>query len=250
MSRFRPLPLLALVSALAAFPASANANKLRNSTFGTGLEGWQVVLDPNFQVLWSSAAGHLGAGSLLLATTGTGTANDAVLTQVVNVTAGQTYSFGTYFWYSPDSATNASGFMQIYWRTELDGGGTYIKLENTPLTPYTPGVWMLSQKTLIAPAGAQSAIVKLYLIAAENKNVLALFDDPFVFGGVNGGVIGDVNGDGKLDVADVFFLINNLFAGGPLPIGPADANADDRVDVSDVFYLVNYFFAGGDPPVE
>ena len=31
---------------------------------------------------------------------------------------------------------------------------------------------------------------------------------------------GDVNGDGKVDVLDVFYLINFLFAGGPAPIGP------------------------------
>ena len=29
---------------------------------------------------------------------------------------------------------------------------------------------------------------------------------------------GDVNGDGKVDVADVFYLINFLFAGGPAPV--------------------------------
>jgi virginiamycin B lyase len=30
--------------------------------------------------------------------------------------------------------------------------------------------------------------------------------------------IGDVNGDGKVDIADVFYVINFLFAGGPAPI--------------------------------
>src|SRR5262249_17933169 len=29
---------------------------------------------------------------------------------------------------------------------------------------------------------------------------------------------GDVNGDGKVDVADVFYIINFLFAGGPAPL--------------------------------
>jgi hypothetical protein len=30
--------------------------------------------------------------------------------------------------------------------------------------------------------------------------------------------LGDVNGNGATDVADVFFLINFLFAGGPAPL--------------------------------
>jgi photosystem II stability/assembly factor-like uncharacterized protein len=60
---------------------------------------------------------------------------------------------------------------------------------------------------------------------------------------------GDVNGDTKVDVLDVFELINALFAGGTAPIGPADANGDGKVDVADVFYLINYLFASGPPPI-
>jgi hypothetical protein len=60
--------------------------------------------------------------------------------------------------------------------------------------------------------------------------------------------IGDANGDGALDVADVFALINYLFAGGAAPVGDCDVNADKSVDVADVFALINYLFAGGPPP--
>jgi CSLREA domain-containing protein len=61
--------------------------------------------------------------------------------------------------------------------------------------------------------------------------------------------IGDANGDGVVDVADVFYLINYLFAGGPIPLGRANVNGDSAIDVSDVFYLINYLFAGGPAPV-
>jgi hypothetical protein len=60
---------------------------------------------------------------------------------------------------------------------------------------------------------------------------------------------GDANGDGALSVADVFYLINSLFAGGPAPLGFVDVNGDHAVSVGDVFYLINYLFAGGPPPV-
>jgi hypothetical protein len=59
---------------------------------------------------------------------------------------------------------------------------------------------------------------------------------------------GDVNGDGFVDVADVFYLINFLFASGPDPVGPGDVSGDGAVDVGDVFYLINYLFAAGPFP--
>ena len=62
--------------------------------------------------------------------------------------------------------------------------------------------------------------------------------------------VGDVNGDGSVDVLDVFALINYLFAGGDTPSAfcQADANADGAVDILDVFYLINHLFAGGPAP--
>ena len=58
----------------------------------------------------------------------------------------------------------------------------------------------------------------------------------------------DEAGD-KVNVLDVFYLINALFAGAGAPVGSADVNGDGIVDVLDVFYLINYLFAGGAAPV-
>ncbi len=59
---------------------------------------------------------------------------------------------------------------------------------------------------------------------------------------------GDVDGDGHVNVTDVFYLINYLFAAGPPPLGPADADSIGGVGVADVFFLINYLFAGGPAP--
>lgn len=61
---------------------------------------------------------------------------------------------------------------------------------------------------------------------------------------------GDANGDGKVTVSDVVFLVNYLFKGGPVPLPflSGDANCDTKVTISDVVYLVNYLFKGGPPP--
>jgi Dockerin type I domain/Beta-propeller repeat len=59
---------------------------------------------------------------------------------------------------------------------------------------------------------------------------------------------GDVNGDGTVNVLDVFYLINYLFAGGPAPLCSGDVNGDGTTNAGDIFYLINFLFAGGPPP--
>src|SRR5207248_6284800 len=64
----------------------------------------------------------------------------------------------------------------------------------------------------------------------------------------------DPNGDGVIDPADIFYLVNYLFLNGPAPSGPlgmlsGDANGDGVVDPADIFYLINYLFMGGPAPL-
>ena len=63
-------------------------------------------------------------------------------------------------------------------------------------------------------------------------------------------VHGDANGDVLVDIADVSYLINYLFIGGPAPdpLAAGDANCDQVVDIADVSYLINYLFIGGPTP--
>jgi hypothetical protein len=63
----------------------------------------------------------------------------------------------------------------------------------------------------------------------------------------------DANGDGLIDPSDVFYLVNYLYSGGPVPAGPAglmsgDANGDSVVDPADIFYVINFLFLGGPQP--
>ncbi len=65
-------------------------------------------------------------------------------------------------------------------------------------------------------------------------------------------VCGDVNGDGVVNSADVVYLINYLFIGGPAPepLEEGDVNCDSTINVVDVVYLINYLFIGGPPPCQ
>ncbi len=69
---------------------------------------------------------------------------------------------------------------------------------------------------------------------------------------------GDANGSGgdpAVDIDDIVYLIEYVFAGGPAPIpaiccGDADGSGGDpAVDIDDIVYLINYVFNGGWPPM-
>jgi len=63
-------------------------------------------------------------------------------------------------------------------------------------------------------------------------------------------VPGDANGNGIVNSADVTYLINYLFSGGPppRPLNAGDPNADCSINSADVVCLTNYLFRGGPAP--
>ena len=61
---------------------------------------------------------------------------------------------------------------------------------------------------------------------------------------------GDCNSDGEINLADVVYLIADLFKDGPPPdpVCKADANCSGYRDVGDVVVLINYLFKYGQAP--
>lgn len=59
---------------------------------------------------------------------------------------------------------------------------------------------------------------------------------------------GDANGSGSVTAADIVFIINYVFKGGPTPepIEAADITADGDINAADIICLVNYVFRGGE----
>lgn len=63
-------------------------------------------------------------------------------------------------------------------------------------------------------------------------------------------IIGDVDSDGHVGLADVTYLINYLFYGGPPPepIWKGDVDGGCGIGLSDLVYLIGYLFKGGPAP--
>jgi len=58
---------------------------------------------------------------------------------------------------------------------------------------------------------------------------------------------GDANSDSAANSADISFLINYLFVGGPKPCIPeaADPDSSGFINSADISYFINYLFVGG-----
>ena len=61
---------------------------------------------------------------------------------------------------------------------------------------------------------------------------------------------GDVNHSGGIDVSDLTYIVDYLFAGGAAPPCDieGDVNGSGGIDVSDLTFIVDYLFAGGAAP--
>jgi protocatechuate 3,4-dioxygenase beta subunit len=63
-------------------------------------------------------------------------------------------------------------------------------------------------------------------------------------------VVGDVTGEGSVDLGDVIFLINYLYKNdlAPNPLMTGDLNCDGALNLGDVVYIINYLYKSGSPP--
>ena len=66
-------------------------------------------------------------------------------------------------------------------------------------------------------------------------------------------VCGDVDVSGSINIGDVVYLINYIFANGPEPqpfLLNGDVDCSGDVNIGDVVYLINYIFGGGPTPCD
>ena len=72
--------------------------------------------------------------------------------------------------------------------------------------------------------------------------------------GIRGNADGITGTGGEIDVADLSYMVDYLFKGGPPPPCTEEGNVDaiigigGPIDVADLSYLVDYLFKGGAAP--
>jgi len=179
-------------------------------------------------------------------------------------------------WDSPDVAVDsfsfAGGRLQDILTKGVAYGGNYIIAFCLPWGPgelIQPGTGNLgtlffSYSTGISPQ--QVLIDSITIILGDIQHSTTFSDassnefaPQFVPGGINivaGCCIGDrgnvdnSSGD-AVDIADLTYLVEYLFGGGPPPVCEDEANMNGQadVDIGDLTYIVEYLFGGGPAPV-
>ena len=121
-----------------------------------------------------------------------------------------------------------------------------------------PGV-LIDGEGILAEINFKSDSINFGITAIEITDFQArdLDNQPLPYDPVNASMhvcewlLGDANGDGRINVSDAVYIINYVFIQGfppPAPVLKADANCDDRVNLSDAVYIVNLVFAQGPLP--
>lgn len=96
----------------------------------------------------------------------------------------------------------------------------------------------------------------LWDVVTQTYTVEGSFNDetPFSIQGTFptiGHTSGDVNGDGRVTVSDITFMVDDIYRGGPSPAFPQAADVDGScgvLNVADLTYLINSIYRGGPAP--
>jgi hypothetical protein len=197
--------LLAAAALLSSPLSAAVANLLVNPTFDTNVDGWTSG-DAIVFYTTENADGAHPAGSGLV---GKNSAIPGVVFQCVPVTVGATYAFsGDIF--LPDAQFAAAQVGITFYPLPSCGGGA--RAGHTSDSVSTASVWTRRSGVISAPAATTSAAFQLIVVSFQDIQY-AQFDNL----NLRRLVGGDADGDGDVDIGDVFYLINFLFAGGPAP---------------------------------
>ncbi|HKC24120.1 MAG TPA: hypothetical protein VKF32_05225 [Thermoanaerobaculia bacterium] len=232
--------------------AVASQNHVVNAHFNSSLSSWTLPPQPDFSINWTNARGHDGGGAAAVYAKGTATPGYRdIFTQCIPLVPDAFYSLGVWFRYEAGygEVPIASLTLWEYESTDCTGPLNGWAPPPSSTDPALAGVWQLLsvdnwQNSDFMTWHSLKIALRIYVPSLHDAQ--GYFDDAYVYSGWKSG---DADANGKVDVADVFYVINRLFAGGPAPLGPCDVNNSDSVDVNDVFYLINYLFANGPAPL-
>ena len=225
-------------------------------TFGGPGSGIDYLLYPTSI---ANLGGYLGLGNMFVAehwTDSTGCRAFSIGTDVVDFAVASTPDN---YWHYVQYVLVDPSFVTI--KISTTGGAPVRTLFNSAeFSGYCSHVW----------DGANDAGQQ----AATGDYIVDVYDTSSYIGVISGGPVnvvhkqsvvhhvynpmadyvpGDANNDGSINVADVIYIINYIFRGGPPPqsqLCVGDVNTDGSVSIADAVCLINFVFKSGSPPLD
>ena len=140
------------------------------------------------------------------------------------------------------NTSNSQAKMMLQY--SLDDGATWIKAKNVvgadaitiPGSVKSACNWLVpvTNTDAVRFRVSQNSGHKTVPVYVDNFTVYYTGDE----GGPNVGIVGDINGDGQVDISDVNAVIN-MMLGKVEVVAAADINGDGQVDISDVNGVIN-----------
>ena len=143
---------------------------------------------------------------------------------------------------------SVAGASYHVYRRPASSAGSFYRIDDPSGSMANPG---LTDTSFIDTTVDSSGIYDYLIIAEDGSRNLGPHSEVFTVSVAGDCFLqGDSNGDGGVNVADVVYVINYVFRGGPPPelYFSGDANCDDVVSVGDAVFLINYTFKGGPAP--
>ena len=177
----------------------------------------------------------------------TGKSDSEVVQITVNDAGNQRPVFAPMPYDSIDVAVGDTAFKLHVYATDPDGPGIILSVVGAPAhstfadSGNGGGVFKFSPDITQA-----DSVYHPIFIASDGS----LADSAGVTMHVISYIRGDVNGDGKIELGDLVYLLNYLYKNGsaPVPLARGDVNCDGYIQIGDVVYLMNYLYKSGPAP--
>lgn len=138
--------------------------------------------------------------------------------------------------------------------TDVNGDGDPDDIVTIPLPLAGQYLIRIFPETGANPGDKYTLTIRIngnQLIIPEGHHDASVSSLPATFVWTAAGTLpGDVNADGKFTAADIIYMVNYIFKGGPGPVVPghADTNCDNQTTSADLIRMVNFVFKSSTPP--
>ncbi len=141
------------------------------------------------------------------------------------------------------------GLSYHIYRRHHSSNGSFFRIDDITGSLANPGII----DGIYVDSTVDSGVVYDYLLISEGSGgQLGMHSDIFTVEANEGTyLLGDPNGDGRINIGDVTFLTNYIFKQGPWPdpFESGETNCDGNINIGDVVLIVSYLFRGGPPPI-